>query len=204
MGMSRSDAGKLGAAALIRNIATRYYLNPNTCKQCSSVIHLKPNRKLSATKALKFCSHSCAAIYNNPKRQRPIEGNGKCKHCGASLKTGLFCTSKCHAAYRIAIRVQKILESGDAFSGWKCVVGIKRWLISSRGRMCEICKGNSWLGNPMPLILDHIDGNSDDWMLTNLRLVCGNCDMLLPTYKSKNKGSGRAYRRKRYAEGKSY
>jgi len=40
--------------------------------------------------------------------------------------------------------------------------------------------------------------------LKNLRLVCGNCDMLLPTYKSKNKGNGRHNRRKRYAEGKSY
>jgi hypothetical protein len=52
--------------------------------------------------------------------------------------------------------------------------------------------------------MDHIDGNSENNHLSNLRLVCGNCDMLLPTYKSKNKGNGRAYRRERYANGKSY
>lgn len=56
----------------------------------------------------------------------------------------------------------------------------------------------------MPLILDHVDGDSDNWYLTNLRLVCGNCDMQLPTYKSKNWGNGRASRRKRYADAKSY
>jgi len=56
----------------------------------------------------------------------------------------------------------------------------------------------------MPLVLDHINGNSDDWTLVNLRLVCGNCDMQLPTFKSLNRGKGRAWRRKRYAAGESY
>ena len=33
--------------------------------------------------------------------------------------------------------------------------------------------------------------------------VCGNCNMQLPTFASKNRGNGRFYRRQRYAEGKS-
>jgi len=60
------------------------------------------------------------------------------------------------------------------------------------------------MDKPIPLVLDHIDGNSENWAIENLRLVCGNCDMLLPTYKSKNRGRGRAYRRDRYASGKSF
>ena len=52
--------------------------------------------------------------------------------------------------------------------------------------------------------MDHIDGNSDNNILSNLRLVCGNCDMQLPTYKSKNKGNGRYYRRLRYKNKKSF
>lgn len=52
--------------------------------------------------------------------------------------------------------------------------------------------------------MDHIDGNSDNWSLDNLWLVCGNCDMLLPTYKGKNIGNGRYKRRERYKQGKSY
>ena len=38
----------------------------------------------------------------------------------------------------------------------------------------------------------------------NLRLVCPNCDSQLPTYKSRNRGSGRHSRRQRYRDGQSY
>jgi hypothetical protein len=51
------------------------------------------------------------------------------------------------------------------------------------------------MGERVPLILDHIDGNSTNWSVANLRLVCGNCDMQLPTYKGRNKGSGREWRK---------
>jgi 5-methylcytosine-specific restriction endonuclease McrA len=56
----------------------------------------------------------------------------------------------------------------------------------------------------MPLVLDHIDGNSDNWDLKNLRMICCNCDALTPTYKNRNRGNGRFLRRIRYREGKSY
>jgi hypothetical protein len=51
------------------------------------------------------------------------------------------------------------------------------------------------MGQPIPLVVDHIDGNPTNHAITNFRLVCGNCDMQLPTYKAKNKGNGRKYRR---------
>jgi len=44
---------------------------------------------------------------------------------------------------------------------------------------------------PVPLVLDHIDGHFENNNEENLRLVCGNCDMQLSTYKSKNIGNGR-------------
>jgi hypothetical protein len=69
---------------------------------------------------------------------------------------------------------------------------------------CSICNKDTWMDKPMPLVLDHIDGNPMDHRRENLRMVCGNCDMQLPTYKAKNTGNGRAYRRERYAQGKSY
>lgn len=56
--------------------------------------------------------------------------------------------------------------------------------------MCAICStGPSWMGNPMPLILDHINGINNDNRLENLRFVCSNCDSQLDTYKSRNRKS---------------
>ena len=56
----------------------------------------------------------------------------------------------------------------------------------------------------VPIELDHIDGNSENNSLENLRILCPNCHSLTPTYKSSNKGKGRKYRRERYNIGKSY
>lgn len=52
---------------------------------------------------------------------------------------------------------------------------------------CVGCDGDQWLGEPMPLELDHVDGNSDNNTLSNLRLLCPNCHSLTPTYRGKNR-----------------
>jgi hypothetical protein len=53
---------------------------------------------------------------------------------------------------------------------------------------CSICNiGPEWMGKPMPLILDHINGVNNDNRFENLRFVCGHCDSQLETYKSKNR-----------------
>jgi hypothetical protein len=49
--------------------------------------------------------------------------------------------------------------------------------------ICELCgQGELWRERRMGLILDHINGVSDDNRLTNLRIVCPNCAATLDTH----------------------
>ncbi len=111
-----------------------------------------------------------------------------------------FCSHDCHQQYEWRLCRQEIELTGEVKSTGKA----KRYLKEVRGCKCEICGLSQWLGQVLPLILDHIDGNSENWKLVNLRLICSNCDSLTPTYKGRNVGKGRHSRRQRYLEGKSY
>jgi hypothetical protein len=54
-------------------------------------------------------------------------------------------------------------------------------------RRCSCCKLDTWMDQPIPLELDHIDGNHQNNALDNLRLLCPNCHSLTPTFRGKNK-----------------
>jgi 5-methylcytosine-specific restriction endonuclease McrA len=66
---------------------------------------------------------------------------------------------------------------------------LKKRLINDgiKENKCEICGITEWNGNPISMQLDHIDGNSHNHKLENLRMTCPNCHSQTETYCGKNK-----------------
>lgn len=127
----------------------------------------------------------------------------ECPICGKVTTNLKFCSAQCH---KISIRKNILQEwlNGNYIINQRPPVIVREYIKEKQSNCCAICSLDKWLGKDIPLVLDHINGHSEDNSPENLRLVCGNCDMQLPTYKAKNIGNGRAYRRERYKQGKSY
>lgn len=53
---------------------------------------------------------------------------------------------------------------------------------------CASCKLTTWLDQPIPLELEHKDGDHTNHLVANLELLCPNCHALTETYRGKNKG----------------
>ena len=52
---------------------------------------------------------------------------------------------------------------------------------------CEECGINEWMSKSLQCELDHINGNSNDHKLSNLKMLCPNCHSQTDTFRAKNK-----------------
>lgn len=81
--------------------------------------------------------------------------------------------------------LEKVLVKNCNYSR-KCLKN-KLYKNNIKKRICELCsQGEEWNGKHMSLILDHINGVSNDNRLENLRIVCPNCNATLDTHAGKN------------------
>lgn len=152
----------------------KYESEAKCCKQCLGRISYEGRRN-------DFCSRLCSALHSNLARGRSLR---VCKSCnGPLLKRGgsrIYCDG-CHTVRWSSMRVSSLEEARSDLVR-------KRILIEDRGRHCEVCAKDTWMSQPIPIELDHIDGNSDNNIRENLRLLCPNCHAQTSTYKAKNKG----------------
>ena len=64
---------------------------------------------------------------------------------------------------------------------------IKQTLFKEQEGKCLSCQNDMWLGEPIPLELDHIDGTNTNNVRSNLRLLCPNCHAKTPTWRRAKK-----------------
>ncbi|WP_369778667.1 HNH endonuclease signature motif containing protein [Streptomyces sp. R33] len=57
--------------------------------------------------------------------------------------------------------------------------------------VCHMCIRPTWQGYPLPLEVDHVDGDWRNNLPENLRLLCPNCHSTTDTYRGRAKGRRR-------------
>lgn len=65
---------------------------------------------------------------------------------------------------------------------------LRKYLFSlKREYRCGVCKLTTWLGEPIGLDVDHVNGNPRDNRAENLRFLCPNCHRQTPTWGTRRK-----------------
>lgn len=176
-----------------------YMLNPKTCAHCQTPLPYEKRR------LHRFCNMSCAASANNVGVRRHGRGKKPCLDCGVLTYNVKYCSRTCGKTRHWAALKRQIEASGEipmAEESHRRSMA-RRYFKETQLWCCTICTLDMWLGKELPLVLDHVDGNSDNFSLYNLRLLCSNCDSQLPTHKGRNRGRGRTVRRLRRQEMKA-
>jgi hypothetical protein len=120
------------------------------------------------------------------------------------LKDRTYCSNKCQGDYQYTQWLDRwkagLVDGGVGIQARNVSGHLRRYLFSKYGAGCTICGWNKV--NPVtqriPLEIDHIDGNSENNIEANLRILCPNCHSLTPSYRNLNKGNGRVWRKVKY------
>lgn len=135
----------------------------------------------------------------------------QCLSCGKDCpvshqKTNKYCSIACQKQHQYDSYISEWKQGLRTGVSGKDQTSryIKRYIFEKFAHQCSNCRLKDWLGKPISLQVEHVDGNATNQSEDNLTLLCPNCHSQTDSYAGKNRGNGRYSRRKRYAEGKSY
>lgn len=160
------------------------------CIQCENIFETKDENR-------KFCNNSCAATYNNSKRDLKKQLDRKCEFCHKNFRvkfeksTVKYCSVECcrrHQKIKREKRRKEKFEKGEIVYRKH----IYKLLVERDGNKCSVCGLTQWMGKPIRLWVDHIDGDPSNNKPENFRLICPNCESQTETSRGKNYGNGRA------------
>lgn len=169
----QSLGGKVTALKTREAALKKYYANPSICIQCYQIIKVKPSEKIRQVRIRKFCNHSCAATFYNPRRPirrslcvvcqknpRKKKGNGKtCESCFDKYKNRLGNLTKGETNARSIRNHARVVAKPEGKSCNKC----------GYSKHVEVCHRKAVSLFPKTALVKEI--NSFD----NLILLCPNC-----------------------------
>lgn len=169
-----------------------YNKSPTRCLKCQTPFNYENRHK-------KFCNRSCSASYNNVGVSRKESIINTCV-CGNTIKgkNKKYCSIACFNNNKNTKNIQHWKNNQDEIKILPSYV--RNYLLEKSGNKCCECdwgEKNPYSGH-YALVIDHIDGNSENNREDNLRVLCARCDSMTATYMGLNRGKGRVVRRQTY------
>jgi Zn finger protein HypA/HybF involved in hydrogenase expression len=153
------------------------------CKKCGN--KFEPVKGL-----LNYCSLECRnsrtwSIEDKEKKSISAKNSEKVKmaNCNRPKDVWLEINER-----RKEQHVKKILESNyDELS----FNSLRYRILYEQENKCNSCGISEWLGEPIILELEHIDGNHFNNERSNLEMICPNCHSQTSTWRGRNKTNKR-------------
>lgn len=121
---------------------------------------------------------NCGTLHTKPKWQIQHQYNAK------------YCNHRCQAEYKWKNVTVPRIEAGVCRQNST----LKIYLIRTHGELCAKCKCKPiWLELSLVLQVDHIDGNNENCLPSNLQLLCPNCHSQTPNFGARGCGSKGRY-----------
>lgn len=125
--------------------------------------------------------------YNWSAVQRYYDEGNSFRECQAYF--GFCSASWTKAVRRSEIKPRNLAKGLLVVLTSRSSAAIKKRKLVREGHFfqrCSACGISDWLGKPLAIQLDHINGNHDDWSLSNLRMLCPNCHSQTQTFAGRN------------------